>query len=121
MNYTLQIDNEYIPEAYGNKDLPSDEQYSVVWTWPSADDKQKCRKMRVTSSEEVILDIDYGLLVKKCIKKIVRFNFNGNPIRTGLDLWNQNGLSELADEMSTFLMEKLKPAEEESEEIAEKN
>lgn len=102
MDFKISLENEFIPEWRENRKLSENEQIKIKWTWPTAMDMESCVDV-VIDEDGSKVKINYLKLVERCTKEIINLSVNGKIVKTGTQLINQPGLSDLAVEWKNYL------------------
>lgn len=90
MKIKATLDDVYVPEWNGNRDLPETEQVSVEIKWPTTEQRESLKSIKFTKDQDVTFTFNTRLILNEHIGKIsnLEVSLNGKPVKidTGKDL-----------------------------------
>lgn len=107
MDIKLQVENEYVPEAFGNNKKSGNEQIIITWRYPTPSERNLFRPQHVDMNGKLTTKLDYDQIISTCVTKIENLKLNGVAVKTGRELNKSPGLTALAEEMKNLLLNKM--------------
>lgn len=90
MKFTVETETTYVPDVYDNKELPEDEQVSVVIKTPTASETSSIAKGGEISTPDILAG------VARFVKRVKNLEVNGKEITNGRELVAAEGMYVLA-------------------------
>ena len=111
--YTIDLDNEYIPEWDNNLERDDSEQIKIIWCYPSGSERASMTTIKSVDDRPEI-EFNYDSLAKKCIKRVINLRVNGENITNGYSLAKTPGMDVLYQEVSMHIISKIQNREVDS-------
>jgi len=108
MKLSLKKENIFIPEKFGNKDLPEIDQIRVIWRYPTGQEKMSTLQSKYSGSGDVVFANTYRELVEQCVIRIENLSIADDDgkevlVTTGKELADARGVASLYEEVANFI------------------
>ena len=101
MDFTVAKEVEYVPDVYGNLELPNEEQVVITIKYPNTQETNMLYKVQAGGGSDTST---MALGVARLVKAIRNLKVNGKEIKTGQDLINAPGMYILVQTVGAHIL-----------------